>query len=188
MKIKYPEIGICGLSCRLCPMYHIPAESRCEGCKSEGRMKVGCKFITCAVKNKGIEFCWKCKENESCEKWKKHREYGKKYDTPMCYQKLEDNITFIQHKGLSEFQKQQKTREKLLKKMLSEFNEGRSKSYYCIASTVLNIDELKEAIEEAKNRSKDILDIKKKSKLMHSILDEIAEKNKYILKIRKYKN
>jgi hypothetical protein len=72
--------------------------------------------------------------------------------------------------------------------MLSEFNEGRSKSYYCIASTVLNIDELKEAIEEAKNRSKDILDIKKKSKLMHSILDEIAEKNKYILKIRKYKN
>ncbi len=114
MKIKYPEIGICGLSCRLCPMYHIPAESKCKGCKSGGRMKVGCKFITCAVKKKGIEFCWECKENESCEIWKKHREYGKKYDTPKCYQKLESNIELIRRNGLKEFEKQQLIREKLL--------------------------------------------------------------------------
>jgi len=34
MQIKYPEIGICGLSCRLCPIYNTKAESRCLGCKS----------------------------------------------------------------------------------------------------------------------------------------------------------
>ena len=187
MEIKYPEIGICGLSCRLCPMYHIQADSKCLGCKSEGRMKVGCKFITCAIKNNGIEFCLECKENESCDKWKKHREYGKKYDTPKCYQRLEDNIAFIQHNGLIKFQEQQKIREQLLKDMLSEFNEGRSKSYYCIVATVFDIDGLKNAIKEAKTRSKDIKDIKQKSKLMHSILDEIAGKKGYILKIRKYK-
>jgi hypothetical protein len=27
-------------------------------------MAVGCPFITCAVKKKGIEFCWDCEENE----------------------------------------------------------------------------------------------------------------------------
>lgn len=57
MQVDYPEIGICGLSCRLCPSYHIEGKSRCAGCKSANRMAVGCPFITCAVKKKGIEFC-----------------------------------------------------------------------------------------------------------------------------------
>ncbi|MBN2016332.1 hypothetical protein JW766_05910, partial [Candidatus Dojkabacteria bacterium] len=28
MQIKYQEIGICGLSCRLCPHFHMDTESR----------------------------------------------------------------------------------------------------------------------------------------------------------------
>lgn len=185
MEIKYPEIGICGLSCRLCPRYHIEAESRCGGCKGMVRMAVGCPFITCAVKKKGIEFCWKCSENETCEKWSKHKEFGMQHDTFKCYQKLEDNISLIQKKGVDEFEKEQKIREKLLKEMLQEFNEGRSKNYYCIAATVLEIDELKNAIVNAKKHSKDMVDIKEKSIVLHSILDEIAVSNNYCLKLRK---
>lgn len=184
MKIKYPLIGICGLSCRLCPNYHMNTENRCLGCKSEVRMAVGCPFITCAIKKKGIEFCWDCKESKTCEKWKKHRDLGKKVDSFKCYQKLEDDIAFIQKNGVTEFEKLQKAREQLLKGMLQEFNEGRSKSYYCIASTVLEIEELKEALDKAKNESNG-LNIKDKSKLLHSLLDEIATQKNYYLKIRK---
>lgn len=147
MKINYPEIGVCGLSCRLCPMHHIAGESRCGGCKTEARMAVGCPFITCAVKKKGIEFCWDCEENTACEKWKKHRE-------------------------------------NLLKEMLREFNEGRSKSYYCISATVLELDEIEMALDEAKKNSVG-LDVKGKSRRLHSILDGIAGKKKYQLKVRK---
>ncbi|HCJ66041.1 MAG TPA: hypothetical protein DHV62_01615 [Elusimicrobia bacterium] len=184
MKIKYPEIGICGLSCRLCPMYHSETASRCAGCKSASRMAVGCPFITCAVKKKGIEFCWDCAENKTCVKWKKHRELGKQHDSFKCYQKLDDDISFIEKNGIAEFEKLQKVREKLLKEMLKEFNEGRSKSYYCIAATVLEIEELKKALNEAKRNSLG-LDIKDKSKIFHSILDKIAEHKKYCLKLRK---
>ncbi len=183
MKIKYPEIGICGLSCRLCPNYNADAKSRCLGCKSEGRMAVGCSFITCAIKKKGIEFCWDCEESKTCEKWRKHRESGKKVDSFKCYQKLEDDIAFIQKYGVAEFEKLQKIREQLLREMLQEFNEGRSKSYYCIASTVLEIEDLKEALNKAKKSSKG-LKIKENSKLLHSILDEIAVQKKYCLKLR----
>jgi hypothetical protein len=56
LDIQYAEVGVCGLSCRLCSMYHTQTESRCAGCKSYARMAVGCPFITCAVKKKGIEF------------------------------------------------------------------------------------------------------------------------------------
>lgn len=187
MKVKYPEIGICGLSCRLCPHYHMDTASRCLGCKSEGRMIVGCPFINCAIRKKGIEFCWDCGESKTCEKWNNHREAGKKFDSFKCYQKLEDDIAFIQKNGVAEFEKLQKIREQLLRELLQEFNEGRSKSYYCITSTVLEIEELKKVMRKAKQKS-DGLEVKERSKLLHSMLDDIAVQKKVCLKLRKFQN
>ena len=184
MQIKYPEIGVCGLSCTLCPAYNAGVKSWCDGCKREKRVTVGCPFITCALKKKGVEFCWDCKENKECERWLKHRNYGKKADSFKCYQTLEDDIAFIQKNGVAEFEREQKNRERLLKEILRDFNEGRSKSYYCIAATVLEIEELKEAITIAKKRT-DGLDIKEKSKVLHMILDDIAQTKNYCLKLRK---
>ncbi len=97
---------------------------------------------------------------------------------------MEDNIDFIYKKGIVEFEKKQKNREQLLKEMLAEFNEGRSKSYYCIAATVLEIEELEQALAEAKQKSIGT-DIKGNSRYLHSILDDIARKKKYYLKIRR---
>jgi len=184
VEIKYPEVGVCGLSCRLCPWHHSKGESRCAGCKSKFRMAAGCPFITCAVKKKGLEFCWDCIENEDCEKWKKRRDAGRKYDSFTCYQKLEDNIAFIQKNGLDEFERVQKLREELLKEMLQEFNEGRSKTYYCIASTVLEIEELEAALKHPRD-APEKLDLKGKARLLHGILDGVAEKKRYCLKLRK---
>jgi len=184
MNINYPEIGVCGLSCRLCPKYHTDGDSRCAGCKSENRMAVGCPFITCAVKKKGIEFCWDCNESLNCEKWNKHREIGKQRDSFKCYQKLEDDIFFIQKNGILEFEEEQQLREHLLVNMLKEFNEGRSKSFYCIAASILEIEELVDSIGRAQDEST-ILDQRGKSKVMHSILNTVAEKNGYSLKLRK---
>jgi len=184
MEIRYPEIGVCGLSCRLCPNYHMTTGSRCMGCKSEGRIAVGCPFITCAVKKKGIEFCWECVENETCGKWEKHRDAGKKNDSFKCYQKLEDDIAFIQTNGIVEFEKSQIVRESLLKRMLQEFNEGRSKSYYCIAATVMGIEELQEALDKAAKGSEGLA-LRERSKLLHSILEETATRKHYHLRLRK---
>ena len=185
MKFKYPEIGVCGLSCRLCPGYVMKTKSRCPGCKTKWRFGGPCSILHCAVK-RNIEFCGNCDDSKICEKWKRHREIGKEQDSFKCYQKLEDDIVFIQKNGLAEFRRTQKAREKLLWKMLNNFNEGRSKSYYCLVATVLEARELEEALKEAKNRSKG-LDIKEKAKLLHSIFDEIALKKNYSLKLRRKK-
>lgn len=184
MQIQYPEIGICGLSCRLCPSYHTEGQSKCGGCKSEYRMGAGCPFITCAVRKKGVEFCWECQESETCKKWREHREFGKQHDTFTCYQKLEDNINSIQRDGIPKFEEAQKVREQLLVEMLQSFNEGRSKRYYCIAATVLEIEELETALARAKIDSGGT-DLKSSSRIFHLILDEIAEGHQYNLKLRK---
>jgi len=146
-------------------------------------MGAGCPFITCALKKKGIEFCWDCEENETCEKWTKHKEAAKKADSFKCYQKLEEDIAFIRNNGVNVFEKMQKKRELLLQEMLREFNEGRSKSFYCIAATVLEPGELEEALTKAHKDSRG-LEIKERSKVLHFILDEIAKQRNYYLKLR----
>jgi hypothetical protein len=147
-------------------------------------MQVGCPFITCAVKNKGLDFCWECSESKVCEKWKAHRDASKVGDSFKCYQTLEADIAFISQHGVAEFERQQKERELILKAMLDEFNDGRSKSYYCIASTVLGIGELQCAIRAAREQTKDVA-LKEKAKTLHSILDHIAKEKGYLLKLRK---
>ncbi len=184
MRIKYPEIGICGLSCRLCPSYHAQGESRCGGCKSANRMAVGCPFITCAVRRKEIEFCWECEESETCAKWRAHRQASLKYDSFVCYQRLEENIAFIERDGVKAFGNAQKAREKLLVEMLNGFNDGRSKTYYSIAATVMEIGELKGALSVAQSRAGG-MEMKEKCKLLHSLLDDIAARKHYTLKLRK---
>ena len=184
--IRFPEIGICGLSCRLCPSFVTQAQSRCGGCKSELRMRVGCPFITCAVKRKGLEFCWECEESRTCTKWLAHRKYGQEYDTFKCYQTLEDDIAYIEKHGVLVFEREQKAKEKILREMLVNFNEGRSKSYLCIAASVFSIQDLKGALSDAHQRSKG-RDLKEKAAVLHSILDRMAEERGYDLKLRKYK-
>jgi hypothetical protein len=183
MESKYPEMGVCGLSRRLCPSYHRETKSRCPGCKTEFRMGAACAILRCAMK-KNIEFCGLCNENEGCPKWMKVREASKLVDSIKCYQTLEDDIAFIEKNGLARFRKTQIEREALLKEMLGEFDDGRSKSYYCIAATVLTTDEVKAALKKAREISEG-QGLKEKAKSMHAILDEIAEKNSYCLKLRK---
>jgi len=147
-------------------------------------MGAGCPFITCALKKKGIEFCWDCTEPTTCETWMNHRESGKKVDSFTCYQNLEDAIAFMQKNGVDEFEKAQKIKENLINGMLREFNDGRSKSYYCIAATVMETGELEEALTLARQNS-DGLNIKEKTRVLHSVLDEIARQKNYYLKLRK---
>ncbi|MEW6082862.1 MAG: hypothetical protein AB1576_14125 [Bacillota bacterium] len=84
---------------------------------------------------------------------------------------------------MARFEKQ-KARERLLAKMLKDFNEGRSKRYYCIAAAVLRVDELERASKTAQERSQG-LDARARSRLPHSILDEIAQDRGYCLRLRK---
>jgi hypothetical protein len=69
-KFDYKEIGVCGLSCGLCPAIHRKTKSKCLGCKSEDRISLGCTFIRCAVKKKDLEFCILCEDSKTCEKLK----------------------------------------------------------------------------------------------------------------------
>lgn len=148
-------------------------------------MAVGCPFITCAVKRKGIEFCWECEEGGSCERWAAHRAYGRERDTFVCYAALEDNIAAVQRNGIDAFVAEQRVRESLLREMLEEFNEGRSKTYYSIAVTLLAPGEVRSALDATRRKTANEAGIRVRSKTLHSHLDAIASARSLSLALRK---
>ena len=141
--------------------------------------------MNCITKKETIEFCWDCPDGETCERWNRHREHSRQYDSFVCYQKLDDNIDFGRAHSPEAFAKRQAEKAELLHNLLDEFNEGRSKSFYCVVATVLETDELKNALAKARRESAD-LDIKAKAKLMRSIVEDIAAERGYNLTLRKH--
>jgi len=147
MQVRYPEIGICGISCRLCPDHYSYEENVCNGCKDEHRASITCPLRACAVTKKGIEFCWECPESDSCEVLITALHEG--CNLAMEYQSAEDNISFIRQNGIEIFDSVQKTRGKLLNEMLHDYDEGCFIDEYCTAASKLEVGEIDAALTQA---------------------------------------
>jgi hypothetical protein len=185
---KYSIIGCCGITCGLCPRYYTEGPSRCPGCSGPDFLKVNssCGFITCCVKNKGLEACGECNEFP-CERIDKL--YVENYDSFVTHKNMIPNLKFIEEKGIEEFIKILKKRVKILEEMLNKFNDGRSKNFFCLASALISIDGLENSIKEANEKIKTMKikndDKKAKSKILKESLNNYAKKEKVILKLNK---
>ena len=73
--------------------------------------------------------------------------------------------------------------------MLEEFNEGRSKSFFCIAAALLPIDDIEKAIDESikqiKDQEIDGKDLKSKSKILRDNLTKLANAKSIELKLKR---
>jgi hypothetical protein len=76
----------------------------------------------------------------------------------------------------------------LLERMLQDFDDGRSKSFYCIATTLLPVTELETLINEAEHKIKvgkvKADDTKTKAKILRELLNGFAAKGGVELKLR----
>ena len=182
----YPTIAYCGLDCGLCPVYYTKGPSRCPGCCGPNffNKHPSCSIITCCVKKHNYETCADCSEFpcSKINKWDKN-------DSFISHRVSLSNLNFMKENGLSVFIEQQEKRIELLKNMLENFNEGRSKSFYCIATALLPIKDLEQAIEKSeeiiKNKTINLKDLKTKSKILEEKINEIANKLNIEIKLRK---
>lgn len=68
--------------------------------------------------------------------------------------------------------------------MLKEFNDGKSKNLYCVAATIIEIEELKTVLQKAQERTRN-LELKEKNRVLYKLLDYIATRDNLKLKLRK---
>jgi len=185
---RYPTLGCCGLDCGLCPRYYTAGSSRCPGCCGPEffNKHPSCSFISCCVKRNDLEACAECDEYP-CPKFESKGEYA--FDSFVTHRKTVRNLNFINENGMSKFIEQQERRIELLELMLKQFDEGRSKSFYCIAATLLPITDLEIALKDSEQKLKvnkvGLDDAKTKSKILKGVLNDIAAREGIVLKLRK---
>jgi len=186
---QYPTLGCCGLDCGMCPAYYTDGPSRCPGCAGKDFFEKHppCSYITCCVKKRDLEVCAQCEEYP-CAKFEGASNGP---DVKTTAKKLLENQQFIQEYGIAKFMEQQELRIKMLQGMLENYNDGRSKTLYCLAATLLSSYGLNKALAEA-----DLVvqlegvgenDLKNRAKILKSILTRQAGEEGGVLKMRKGK-
>ncbi len=178
---RYPTIGVCGLDCGLCPRFYTAGTSRCPGCGGPdfSAKHPSCSFITCCVKKKGLEVCAECSDFP-CSKFKSEEQYRQLKGSasyPSC-KKLMPNQKFIKERGIVRFIQQQKARMSMLETMLTEYDDGRSKSFFCKAAVLLDVENLGGCLEKAgqKVRMEKVnqSNVRRRAQILKEILVEIA--------------
>jgi len=183
---EYPTIACCGLDCGLCPVYYTKGPSRCPGCCGPDfhNKHPSCSIITCCVKKHNFKTCAECDEFpcSKIDKWDK-------YDSFISHRVSLLNLRLIKEKGLDQFLTQQKKRIELLEEMLEDFNDGRSKSFFCLATALLPIEDLekvfKETIKRIKDEEIDLEDLKTKSNILKENITKLAEDKSIELKLKR---
>jgi hypothetical protein len=141
----YSTIGCCGIDCGLCPRYHTEGKSRCPGCAGKDFFEKhpSCSIVTCCFITRKLETCGNC-ERLICERIKN----WDSADSFVTHRNCISNLENIKENGLAIVIEQKEQRLRLLHDLLRDYDDGRSKSFYCLSAALLPIDELTRAIAE----------------------------------------
>lgn len=179
----YPTIGACGLDCGLCPRYYTVGTSRCPGCAGPGfaDKHPSCAFITCCVKKRGLEVCGQCPQFP-CSRFRTEGEYMRVEESPSypSYKKVMPNLRTVKELGIEQFASRQKERMGLLRTMIAEYDDGRSRSFFCKAACLLDPATVKDSVKRAAGEiERDKIgrdDRKSRARILRAILDESAQR------------
>ena len=99
------------------------------------------------------------------------------------------NLNFIKEHGVEEFIEQQKKRIESLEIMLKDFDDGKSKSFYCIGVTLLPIADLEASLNKAEQEIRTgsirLNDIKARANILRKFLSSFANEKGVELRLRK---
>ncbi len=179
---KYETIGCCGIDCGLCPRFYTKGDSACPGCGGPNfkNKHPTCGVLSCCAIKNGFEVCSECKDYQ-CKRFESE---SAGYDSFVTHQKMFVNLEDIRNKGIEQFIENQKIRMNILNDLLANHDDGRAKSFFCIACTLLPIDKLREVHEFAQDRNNNTA-LKERCKLLRDFLTKIADSLSVDLKLKK---
>ena len=167
--------SLCGLNCGLCSM-HIGGH--CGGC---GKGNQSCRIAKCSLEHGNVEYCFDCPDFP-CDK----------------YDGIDDSDSFITHKnqkadlekarliGIANYNKEQQEKIEILNMLLTQYNDGRRKTFFCVAVNLLNIADIKAILNQINENSElESLEMKEKSAYVAMLFQNLADNQGISLKLRK---
>lgn len=171
-----PRFSQCGLNCLLCSMH---LGGYCPGCGG-GRGNQSCAVARCAMERKTGGFCSGCGQFP-CERIEKMAEY----DSFVPHSRMVRDLKRAESMGIEAYIAQLEEKRAILNQLLVGWNDGRRKSFYCLAAYLLELEDLRGVFLELQAAVPADRPIKEKAITAVGILKKTAEVRGVILKLNK---
>ena len=169
--------SLCGLNCGLCPMF---LGTHCGGC---GNGNQSCKIAKCSIEQGKIEYCFECK-HYPCEKY----QHIDEYDSFITHRRQKSDLEKAQRIGIEQYNLEQREKAQILNYLLSNYNDGRRKNFFCVAVNLFELSELREAINEIRaNDEFTSWPIKAQCTYVADVFQKIADRRNIEFKLIKKK-
>lgn len=170
-------LSLCGLNCGLCPMH---LGSHCPGCGG-GSGNQSCKIARCSLENNKVEYCFEC-HAFPCKKYKEIDDF----DSFITHKNQRADLEKAKRIGIDAYNIEQTTKIELLNYLLSHFNDGRRKSFFCLAVNLLDLKDIQQLIMQIRDtKDLNMLTRKEQAKFITSLFQDTAKQKNIELKLRK---
>lgn len=167
--------SLCGLNCSLCPMF---IRGGCTGCREGSTCYRICGFAPCSIEHGNIDYCFECDEYP-CEKYA-----GVDLrDSLISHRNQLKDMEKAKTIGIENYQAEQRVKKGILDRLLKEYDKGNMDVFFCLAVNLMEVDDLKEVLDEASELTEN-MNLAEKSSFMKDALNECAKKRNIILKLR----
>lgn len=119
---------------------------------------------------KGLEICSQCIEYP-CKRFENE---NISHDSFVTHKRIFPNHEYVRANGVEGFIDQQRERVDLLVELLKFFDDGRSKSYFCLAAALLPIGRVVDLKNELP-RLMGIDELKERNRRVRGIIKQVAE-------------
>lgn len=171
--------SLCGLNCGLCPM---KLDGHCPGCGG-GEGNQSCKIAKCSREHGEVEYCSRC-QNFPCEKYEGIDEF----DSFITHQNRRKDLEENDRIGAAAYREEQKEKIEILKFLLENFNDGRRKTFFCLAVNLLELSDLKMVLAQIEEGEKlGSLSLKERAACVVKLFQDVAGQRRITLKLRKKK-
>ena len=152
----------------------------CGGC---GNGNQSCKIAKCSLEHGMVEYCYECKQYP-CEKYQHIGEY----DSFVTHRRQKADLEKAQRIGIEQYNLEQQEKIHILSHLLSNYNDGRRKNFFCVAVNLLELSEIQEAINQIQlNDELPSLPFKAQCLYVAEVFQKIADRRNIKLKLIKNK-
>lgn len=169
--------SLCGLNCGLCTMH---LDHYCPGCGG-GEGNQSCPIAKCSLEHGGVQCCVSCTEFP-CPKYN----FAEEYEVIITSRNRKKDLEKYREIGEAAYCSEQIEKAKLLNFLLENCNDGRRKSFFCLAVNLLELEEVRSAVEEISCKmQEEALALKEIAAFSAQIFQKRADPHGIVLKLNR---
>jgi hypothetical protein len=155
-------------------------DNHCPGCGG-GEGNQSCAIARCSFEHGRVEYCSQCSEFP-CMKY----EHIDDFDSFIIHRSRKKDFEKVEQIGISSYNAEQTEKIEILNFLLSNYNDGRRKNFFCVAVNLLELHEIKQVIKQIEENAEfNSLTLKDKSAHVVGLFQDIAKRQNVELKLRK---